>query len=178
MKRRLAAAVAAGLLLVAVGCGGDDGDDDPQDAAPEAPDAEALPGDEAPDDASSEDDSVDACALLEEIEIEPYVGPTGPGSGGDGTCSWENPESFESVTVNIGQPGTAVDGLPDPSPWPDAEPIEGVGDDARYSPSNGVVEFAVGDRACDLQLATPVTLEDDAQREGAIDLAELVVERL
>jgi hypothetical protein len=181
VTRRLGAAVAATLLLLAVGCGGDDGDDNPDDAAaeaPDTPDTDAPPTDEVPDDGSDGEDVVDACALLEEIEVEPYVGPTGPGSGGDGQCAWENPESFESVTVTIYQPGTAVDGLPEPSPYGEAELIEGVGDDARYSASNGIVEFQVGDRLCELQLATPVTLEDDAQREGAIDLAELVVERL
>ena len=178
MKRRLGAALAAGLLLVAVGCGGDDGDDD-ADAAAEALDDATADAPSAPDtEAPSGEDAVDACALLEESEVEPYVGTTGPGEGGDGTCAWENPESFESVTVTIGSPGTAVGELPEPSPSGDTEPVDGVGDEARYAPATGTVEFVVDDRASELQLATPVTLDDAAQQEGAIALTELVVGRL
>jgi hypothetical protein len=171
VRRRLGAALAAGLLLVAVGCGGDDGDDSPDDAAVELPDVDAAPADEEADD-------FDACALLEESEVEPYVGATGPGEGRGGTCSWENPENFESVTITLGSEGTAVDALPEPSPYGDVEVLDGVADDARYAASLGIVEFRVGDRAHELQLAAPVTLDDAAQREGAIALTELVVGRL
>jgi hypothetical protein len=175
--RRLGPAIAAAVLLLAVGCGGDDGDD----AADEAQDAaeEAVPGADDPvvDDGADEGDAVDACGLLEEAEIAPYVPATGPGSGGDGVCSWENPDTFESVTITVGEPGTAVDDLPEPSPYPDAEPIDGVGADARYSASNGLVEFVADGRTCDLQVAS-VTLDEAAQRAAAIELANLALGRI
>jgi hypothetical protein len=177
-SRRLGPAIAAAVLLLAVGCGGgDDGDgaaDDARDAAEEVvPDTGAA----AVDDGADAGDAVDACTLLEEAEVAPHVLATGPGSGSDGVCTWENPDTFESVTLTVGEPGTAVDDLPEPSPYPDAEPVDGVGADARYSASNGIVEFVAGDRACELQLAS-VTLDDAAQRAGAIELADLALGRI
>ncbi len=177
VMRRLGPAVAAAVLLLAAGCGGDDGDDAADDARDAA--EEAAPGtdDTAAEDGADGGDALDACALLEEAEIAPYVPATGPGSGGDGACSWENPDTFESVSLRVGDPGTAVDDLPEPSPYDDAEPIDGVGADARYSASNGLIEFVAGDRACELQVAS-VTLDEAAQKAAAIELAPLALERI
>lgn len=172
--RRLVPAVAIAVLLVVAGCGGDDGDDAARDQA-----EQAAPGTNGPaaDDGGGQADAVDACGLLEEQEVAPHVPATGPGSGTGGVCTWENPDTFESVTLTVGEPGTAVDDLPEPSPYPDAQPVDGVGADARYSASNGIVEFVAGDRACELQLAS-VSLDDAAQQAGAVELAALALERM
>lgn len=176
--RRLGPAMAAAVLLLAVGCGGDDGEDAAADDARDAAE-EVVPDTGAPavDDGADAADAVDACTLLEEAEVAPHVPATGPGSGRDGVCTWENPDTFESVTLTVGEPGTAVDDLPEPSPYPDAEPVDRVGADARYSASNGIIEFVAGDRACELQVAS-VTLDEAAQREAAVELADLALERI
>jgi hypothetical protein len=163
--------VVLGLGLVACG-GDDDGDAATTTTTNSAPGAVARPGTSAVD-----AEAVDACSLLEASAIEPYVGATGPGMGSGGTCEWRNAESFESVTVTVGEPGTAVDGLPEESPYPDVEPVDGVGEDARYSPANGIVEFVAGDRACELQLAS-VSLDAGKQRTGAVELAGLARGRI
>jgi hypothetical protein len=167
----LACLVVLGLGLVA--CGGDDDKDAASTTTTRSPDAAAT----QPGSPTSEADTIDACRLLETSEIEPYIGAVGEGTGSGGSCEWRNNESFESVSITMNPPGTVVDGLPDQSAYPDVEPVDGVGDDARYSPANGIVEFAVGDRTGQLQLAS-VSMDAGKLRTGAVELTKLAVDRI
>ena len=119
-------------------------------------------------------DAVDACALLSKEEVGTLIGTTVEGVpngiGARTGCVWENPDSYESVTVDIGAPGTASDntlpplgepGLPDmgSTPGPDGTRI-----------LVGAVEFAAGNRSNSVQVATPVTMTSDQSIAAAMDL--------
>ncbi|MDG4781046.1 hypothetical protein O7614_15470 [Micromonospora sp. WMMD961] len=122
---------------------------------------------------------VDACALLSVDEVTQVIGATGDtgpraGNSGDGgsSCAWENPDTYHSITVSIGSPGTAVGGnLPTESPYGTTEP----GPDGIRFASGGIAEFALRDRSCEIQVVTKVT--DDTDRSTAVRLVGLVRDR-
>ena len=116
--------------------------------------------------------SIDACSLLTAAEITAVMGTHGAGTGSHGRCSWENEDTYYSVTVEIGDPGTAVGGVL-PAPLPGAKTTPGP-DGIRYSSSN-VAEFLIGDRACQVQVVTSVT--DDKDRPTAVAMIKLIRER-
>jgi hypothetical protein len=118
--------------------------------------------------------AVDACALVSKEEVATLIGVTvdgvASGHGATTACMWENPDTYESVTIDIGAPGTAVDdtlpalselGLPDveSTPGPDGTRILA-----------GAVEFAAGTRYNSVQVATPVTMSSDQSVAAALDL--------
>ncbi|SCG58895.1 hypothetical protein [Micromonospora coxensis] len=122
---------------------------------------------------------VDACALLSTDEVTQVIGATGDrapraGDSGDGgsSCVWENPDTYHSITIDIGRPGTAVGGtLPAESAYGQTEP----GPDGIRFASGNIAEFAVRDRACEIQVVTKVT--DDTDQSTAIRLIGLVRDR-
>ena len=116
--------------------------------------------------------SIDACSLLTAAEITAVIGTHSAGTGSHGRCSWENEDTYYSVTVEIGDPGTAVGGVL-PAPLPGAKTAPGP-DGIRYSSSN-VAEFLIGDRACQVQVVTSVT--DDKDRPTAVAMIKLIRER-
>lgn len=122
------------------------------------------------------DTSVDACALLTATEVTDVIGPNdggGPGNGvGESVCTWENPETAHSITVSIGMTGTAVGGQLPESAYGETEPGP---DGIRYAPGN-VAEFAVADRACQIQVVTSVT--SDSDRPAATRLVGLIRDRV
>ncbi|GAB2948115.1 hypothetical protein GCM10027280_41070 [Micromonospora polyrhachis] len=127
--------------------------------------------------ASTSGPKVDACTLLTTAEVGPVIGPNGGGGPGDGVgesvCTWENPETYHSITVSIGRTGTAVGGnLPAQSDFGPTEP----GPDGIRFGSGNVAEFVVGDRACQIQVVTSVTSESD--RPTAIRLIGLIRSRV
>jgi hypothetical protein len=126
---------------------------------------------------AAEAKQVDACALLTAAEIKPVIGAEDAepdartkGNGGS-SCMWENPDTYHSITVEIGSPGTAVGGtLPAESAYGQTEP----GPDGIRFASGGIAEFAVGDRACEIQVVTNVA---GADRSAAVRLIGLVRDR-
>ncbi|GAA4719297.1 hypothetical protein [Phytohabitans rumicis] len=138
----------------------------------------ARAGDAAPASAgaAAEAKQVDVCALLTVDEVTQVIGAQGgtdpqartKGNGG-GSCVWENPDTYHSITVEIGGPGTAVTGkLPDESPYGQTE----AGPDGIRFASGGIAEFVVRDRACEIQVVTNAA--GTADRTTAVRLIGLV----
>jgi hypothetical protein len=123
---------------------------------------------------------VDACMLVSRDRIATLLGtgvdgqpqgdPTSPG------CIWENPQTFESVSVTIGKEGTAVnDTLPPPDPAsPDATT---PGPDGMRFLGNGSVEFAAGGRSNTVQVAV-LNMKGDQSNDAAVDLARKISSQL
>ncbi|MFI8181035.1 hypothetical protein ACIF70_11005 [Actinacidiphila glaucinigra] len=114
----------------------------------------------ASDGGSSEDGrKIDACTLLKLEEITPIIGENDgghPDAGvGESVCSWENQDTYHSVTLSIGSPTTA-------------------GSEADGAESM-MTAFTVGDRLCTLQV---VTLERDADKKSEAELIDLVRTRV
>ncbi|WP_319455678.1 MULTISPECIES: hypothetical protein [unclassified Mycobacterium] len=136
----------------------------PSTATPEGDGAAAASATES----SAAPDAVDACALLSKEDVAPLIGVTvdgvPSGQGGRTACFWENPDTYESVTVDIGAPDTATDDtLPavevPTTPGPDGTRILA-----------GAVEFAAGNRYNSVQVATPVSMSADESTAAAVDL--------
>lgn len=120
---------------------------------------------------------IDGCALLSTAEVSDLIGandggrPSGISTAGGG-CMWENKTTYHSVTVEVGNPGSAPGGV-----LPTWEPMLGeerkVGTDMRDI--NGAIEFAAGDRDCTVQVSTT---DADADRASALVLVEKVRQRI
>ncbi|MDR3664501.1 MAG: hypothetical protein P4L86_29640 [Mycobacterium sp.] len=89
-----------------------------------------------------------------------------------GDCTWENPATLESVSVQISNPGTALNdtlpsgepGLPGPNvPAPNGMRLMG----------GGTVEFAAGNRSNTVQVAV-LRLSADQANSAAVDLARKI----
>lgn len=153
--------LAAGLALA--GCGADTpaaSDSATQSSGPPAP---GTP--------------IDACALVSPADIEKLLGePVEGKSIGAGpetpACTWENRETYESVTVEIGNPGTAVNGtLPPPEPgFPE---VGTPGPDGMRFLASGMVEFPAGGRSNTVQVAVLALLGADADN-AAVNLARKI----
>jgi hypothetical protein len=118
---------------------------------------------------------VNACTLLKPEEVQGLIGANDGGKGAPGPhsiCTWTNPDEL-SVTVDVAQPGTAVNGLPawDPALGPERPLADGM-----RSLSGGQVEFVAGTRDCAVQVVTDPTSKDDEQR--AVALAKVIQSRL
>jgi hypothetical protein len=177
------------LVTVTVGCGESDDTAGPSDTAAssslvgasEVDDAplatDTPPATEAPpaSDAADPGSALDACSLLTDAEIAVHLPGATTGTGNGGTvCEWLDPTTEESITLSIGDAGTAASGrLPEPSDYGDTEPIASMGDAARYVPGFGIVEFVAEDRSCEIQVAV---LGD--QRGPAVELATLASSRI
>lgn len=120
----------------------------------------------------SDDEPVDGCALLSAAEVEALIGPNdGPTANGSG-CTWENSDSYYSVTIDVGRRGTAANGtLP---PWePALGPERTVGTDMRDI--NGAIEFVAGDRDCTVQVASN---KGTADRDSGVALVPVLRSRI
>jgi hypothetical protein len=123
----------------------------------------------------SEHAPVDACKLLEPAEVQQLIGANDGGKGHPGvasTCTWKTADEL-SVTVDVGQSGTAINGLPawDPALGPE-KPLP----DGMRSLSGGQVQFVAGTRDCAVQVVTDPFSQDDEQK--AVALAKVVQSRL
>ena len=87
-------------------------------------------------------------------------------------CTWENRDTYESVTVEIGNPGTAVNGtLPPPEPgFPE---VGTPGPDGMRFLASGMVEFPAGGRSNTVQVAV-LSLLGEAADNAAVDLARKI----
>lgn len=124
---------------------------------------------------SGEGASIDACKLVKPEEVQDLIGANDGGKGTPGeysACTWTTDQQL-SVTVDIKQPGTAVNGLPawDPALGPEKPLADGM-----RSLSGGQVEFVAGTRDCSVQVVTDPFSKDDEQK--AVTLAKVVQSRL
>jgi hypothetical protein len=169
-RRWWLAPVAALAVISAVTACGSTPADQPAAAASAAPGS---------DGAADQAKPVDVCALLTTDEVTQILGAKGGtdpqardnGNGG-GSCVWENPDTYHSITISIGSPGTAVGGELPEDPDVKTEP----GPDGIRLGSGGMARFAANDRACDIQVVTKVT--DDTDESTAIRLIGLVRDRI
>jgi hypothetical protein len=167
-RRRWLAPVAALAMISAAACGSTPADQ-PAATASTAPRS---------DGAADQAKRVDACALLTAEEVTGVIGAKGGtdpeardnGSGG-GSCEWENPDTYHSITISIGSPGTAASGELPEDPFVNEPGPDGI----RFG-SGGMARFTAQDRACDIQVVTKGT--GDTDRSTAIRLIGLVRDRI
>ncbi|KOV71267.1 hypothetical protein ADL00_08415 [Streptomyces sp. AS58] len=122
-----------------------------------------------------ESTEIDACTLLKPDEVTPIIGRNDggrPTSGvGDSVCGWENPDTYHSVTVSVGGPGTAASGEIKDEPGVVSEP----GPDGIRFLGGGIARFAAGDRDCQVQVVTGPGGDD---RSTAVKLVGLLRDRI
>jgi hypothetical protein len=152
--------LAAGLALV--GCG----DDKSAPQASSQSSASPAPG-----------SAIDACKLVGAADIAKLLGKPVDGraigaSADAPACTWENRDTYESVTVEIGNPGTAVNGtLPPPEP---GFPEVGMPrPDGMRLLASGMVEFPAASRSNTVQVAVLALMGQDADN-AALDLARKI----
>lgn len=141
----------------------------------------SAPSDGAAPAAVAPDGSINACALIPADRITSLMGtPTVGEATGDNPempgCIWENVDTFESVSVEIGNPGTAANGTLPPSDPTFSDPTTPGPDGMRFL-GNGVVEFAAAGRANTVQVAVNNLRGEDADN-AAVDLAREVGSQL
>jgi hypothetical protein len=118
---------------------------------------------------------IDACALLSADDISALLGTTVQGKSTStnpeiAACKWENPANYESVSLEISNPGTAPNNT-----LPPADPAFGftpAPDGMRYLGS-GQVEFPAGNRSNTVQVAV-LKMSADQANAAAVDLARKV----
>jgi hypothetical protein len=123
------------------------------------------------------ENAIDACSLLSVDDVSTLLGtsvegkPTGTDPSLAG-CIWENPTSYESVSVEIGAPNTAANNtLPPPEPgFPE---VGTPGPDGMRFLGNGLVEFAAAGRSNTVQVAV-LSMSADAANAAAVELANKV----
>jgi hypothetical protein len=124
---------------------------------------------------------IDACSLLSAADISVLLGVTveGKSTGTDpelAGCKWENPANYESVSLEISNPGTAPNNtLPPPEP---GFPAVGTpGPDGMRFLGSGMVEFPAGGRSNTVQVAVLSLLGDDAN-DAAVGLARKIAPQI
>jgi hypothetical protein len=155
--------LATGVALA--GCG-----DDQPPATNESPPTSAAP-------TAAAGGAIDACKLISPDDIARLLGnpiegkPIGAGPDMP-ACTWENRDTYESVTLEIGNPGTAVNGtLPPPEPgFPE---VGTPGPDGMRFLASGMVEFPAGGRSNTVQVAV-LSLTGPAADNAAVELARKV----
>lgn len=128
---------------------------------------------------SSAASPIDACAMVPAQDIAALLGTTVHGHSWAtrpdmGECKWENPATNESVSLEIGNPGTAPNNTLPPS-----DPAYGFkpGPDGMLYMGGGTVRFAAGDRANTVQVAA-LKLSADEANAAAVDLARKVAPKV
>jgi hypothetical protein len=154
---------------MAVGCGGDSG-------AGSAP-ATSPPGGPAAVDSAETVVAIDACALLSAKDISALLGATVEGKSTSDDpelagCNWENPETYESISVEIGNAKTAVNGTLPPQE-PGFPEVGTPGPDGMRFLGSGMVEFAAGGRSNTVQVAM-LSMAGDEANAAAVELARKI----
>ncbi|MBI3214653.1 MAG: hypothetical protein HYZ38_12570 [Mycobacterium sp.] len=167
-QRHLVCAALVGTSLVTLtGCVSDGASNDAQSSS-------TLPA--VADDAAPAT-VIDACAMLSPQDVSTLLGTPVEGRSTSttpdmGACTWENPSTYESVSMEIKNSGTAPGNqLPpiDPSLF---DPTKPAPDGMRFL-STGFVEFAAGNRANTVQVAV-LRLSIDESDRNAVDLARKI----
>jgi hypothetical protein len=120
---------------------------------------------------------IDVCSLLSADDVAPLLqAPVAGHPFGTVSCTWKNPSTYESVAVEIGSPGTAVNNtLPPVEPgFPDAGP---PGPDGMRFLATGIVEFPAAGRSNTVQVAAPRMSGDEAN-SAALALARKVAPQI
>ena len=121
--------------------------------------------------------AIDACALLSAQDISALLGtavagrststdPTMPG------CIWENPDTYESIAVEVGNPGSAAHNTLAP-PEPGFPDVGTPGPDGMRFLVRGQVEFPAGGRSNMVQVAV-MAMSDEEADAAAVDLARKI----
>lgn len=112
----------------------------------------------------------DIAALLG-TTVRGQSSPTRPDMG---NCKWENRETYESASLEIGNPGTAPNNT-----LPPVDPVYGFtpGPDGMRYMGSGQVGFAAGDRSNTVQVAV-LRLSADEANATAVDLARKVAPKV
>jgi hypothetical protein len=171
---RLAPAVLiAAVCLGIAGCGSSDS------ASPAVPGAAESTASAEPAGVAA---AVDACALVSKEEVATLIGVTVDGVpngvGGRTGCVWENPDTYESVTVDIGAPDTALDDTLPPLSEPGFPEVASTPGPDGTRILAGAVEFAAANRYNSVQVATPVTMTPDESIAAAVDLIQKIKPQL
>lgn len=120
---------------------------------------------------------VDACALVSAQDVSALLGTavegrstsTDPEMPG---CLWENPDNYESIAIEIGNPGSAVNNTLAP-PEPGFPDVGTPGPDGMRFLVPGQVEFPAGGRNNMVQVAV-LALSADEANAAAVDLARKI----
>jgi hypothetical protein len=174
MDRRDLGALVIVASCLALGACGSDSDSDTADAESHASALEQAASGTTGASTGSAEAAIDACALLSDADVAPLIGTSVPGESTSSnpempSCTWENPDTYTSVSIDISNPGTAPDDtLPEPDPAMQTRPAP---NGMRYF-ATGVVEFAADDRVVTVQVANLSSAEDSDA--AALDLANKV----
>lgn len=161
-SRTTFAFVVLAACLALAGCG------DKKQAASDAPQSSGPP---------SPGTVIDACTLVSADDIAKLLGkpvegrPIGAAPDAP-ACTWENRDTYESVTVEIGNPGTAVNGTL-PPPGPGLPEMGTPGPDGMRFVASGMVEFPAAGRLNTVQVAVLKLLGADADN-AAVELARKI----
>jgi len=171
----------AAVCLSSVGCSSGS----PSAVTPEGDGAAAMSAAEssaAAGSAGAAADAVDACALVSTDEVAELIGVAvdgvPSGQGARTACVWENPDTYESVTVDIGAPDTAIDNTLPPLGEPGFPEIESTPGPEGTRVLAGAVEFAAGNRYNSVQVATPVSMSPDESIAAAVELIQTIKPQL
>lgn len=134
-------------------------------------------GDATPTASETNTAAIDACALLSAQDVSALLGsaiagrststdPTMPG------CLWENPDNYESIAIEIGNPGSAVNNTLPPSE-PGSPDVGTPGPDGMRFLVSGQVEFAAGGRNNMVQVAV-LSMSGNEANAAAVDLARKI----
>ena len=156
--------LATGLGLAGCGDKPQASDTPPQSSTPPAPGS-----------------AIDACKLVSADDITKRLGKPIEGRPLSSdpempACTWENRDTYESVTVEIGNPGTAVNGTL-PPPEPGLPEVGTPGPDGMRFLGTGMVEFPAGGRSNTVQIAV-LDLMGEAADNAAVDLARKIGSQL
>lgn len=121
---------------------------------------------------------IDACSMLSPQDISALLGSAVPGTSTGrnpdmGDCTWENPSTLESVSVEIGNSGTARDDVL-PAPEPGVPDVSTPGPEGMRYMGGGSVEFAAGTRINSVQVAV-LRLSGDQANSAAVQLARKII---
>ncbi len=148
------AVIGIALGLGVAGCGSDDTAD--KTSAPTV----ATPTSAAPKTAAN-GVALDACSMLSSEDIAPLIEKSVEGKSTSTdpdapACVWENPDTYTSVTLNIGSHDTAPNGtVPEQPSLPTTPGPDGI---EFYGP--GAAEFVAGGRLNDLQVANGTSADE------------------
>lgn len=122
---------------------------------------------------------IDACAMIPAQDIATLLGAAVQGMSSStradmGDCKWENRGTYESVSLEIGNPGTAPDNT-----LPPVDPAYGFtpGPDGMRYMGSGQVGFPAGGRSNTVQVAV-LRLSADETNAAAVDLARKVAPKV